>query len=103
MWFIHGAGIKSFLPEMAFPVMSGIDESRITTVCLGESVTQSALAAGRQYKVNMVWHEAVGDAIRLRLVAALRNQVTIKCVIMLAEKHPLPAIAALGDMMGETG
>lgn len=47
----------------------------------------------------MVGHQAIGPNLGLRLARPLAQQIKIQAVVVIAKKHRLSAIAALGDMM----
>ncbi len=49
----------------------------------------------------MVRHQAIGPAGDALLAALARQEIAIKLIVVIAEKHPLAPIAALRDMMGK--
>ena len=53
-------------------------------------------------EVCVVWHEAVGPNVHPTILAGLGHEIEIRAVVVLVEEGRHPAIAALGDMMGNS-
>jgi len=51
----------------------------------------------------VVWHQAIGPAGDALPAALARQQIAIKLIVVIAEKHSLAPVAALRDMMGKAG
>lgn len=88
---------------MAAPVFAEIDVAGIAPVRLRQRGAQTVCRAWHQDQVDMVVHQAPGQARNTATHAAIAQQVAIFAAIIVREKHRQPAVAALGDMMRHTG
>ncbi len=54
--------------------------------------------------MDVVGHQAIGPAPRRPACGTgFGQQIAIERVVVVAEEHPLAPVAALGDVMGQTG
>ena len=65
--------------------------------------SEARVVPRRQNEMHVVGHQAIGPNRNAEPGARLRHPITIERVIAVAEKHPLAAIAALRDVMGQAG
>jgi YD repeat-containing protein len=54
-------------------------------------------------QVDVIVHQAPGEAAHVRRGAALAHQLQIQAPVLIREEHRLPAIAALGDVVSDAG
>ena len=98
--FNYGSAIAA-LPEMPGPAPSPVDEPGIPPVNWRKGRPQALFIVGHQNGVDMVGHQGESPAGNTRRPAALGQQAAVEAVVGLTEEHLLPAIAALGDMVGK--
>ena len=98
--FNYGSAIAA-LPEKPGFAPAPVDQPGIPSVKWCQSGAQAILILRHQNSVDMVGHQREGPAGNTRRPAALGQQVTVEAVVGLTEEHLLPAIAALGDMVGK--
>ena len=53
--------------------------------------------------MKMVGQEAIGPASNTRRLAALRQDIAVKAVVVIGEEYPPASVAALRHMMRQTG
>jgi hypothetical protein len=85
---------------MAAPVFPEIDSSGIATMGLAKRAGQTGFRLRNSYQMHMIGHETPRPDGHTTFPAPLRQQLDIRQVIVITEKSCLPAIAPLGDMMG---
>ena len=98
--FNDGCAIAA-LPEMPGSAAAPVDEPGIAPVNRGKGRPQAIFIFGHQNGVDVVGHQGEGPAGNTRRPATLGQQAAVEAVIGITEEHLLPAIAALGDMVGE--
>ncbi|MGC1467910.1 MAG: hypothetical protein WA793_00880 [Sphingorhabdus sp.] len=57
----------------------------------------------RQREKDMVGHQAIGPDLRCGPLRRLRQKIAIERIVGIFEKGLRPAIAALGDVIGDAG
>ena len=88
---------------MAGPAMARIDEAGVAAVRVGEGAAEPVLVRWHDDEVDVVWHQAIGPDLRTRALSRLAEQVEVELVVAVLEEGLLPAIAALGDVVGIAG
>ena len=68
-----------------------------------DSNSQAILSLRHGHEVDVVWHEAVAPDCDGIAGAPLVHQIDVCLVVFIREKGLLPAVAALCDVVGETG
>ena len=58
---------------------------------------------GHEDKVDVIVHQAPGEAFHPRFRAALAQEINVEQAVLVGEEDRLPAIAALGDVMRDAG
>jgi hypothetical protein len=86
-----------------FPAVSRVDESGTTATRIGEGAAQTILIRRHDNDVNVVGHQAICPDCRTRALLRPREQVVVKHIVASFEEHLLPAIAALGHVIGIAG
>ena len=100
---IHRHGAEPALPEVAGLLLPGMDGARIGAVQPRQRPPQAVGIGRRQDQVNVVGHQAPGNAANALAPAGLGDQSAIGGVILLAKEYLLPPVAALGDVMRDVG
>ena len=54
-------------------------------------------------QMDVIWHQAIAPNLDPFFAAPLGHQLQIRRVVAVVEKRLLSAIAALGNVMGQTG
>src|SRR5271165_2515960 len=103
MLLVHGGRTEARLEEMARDPQPRVDDRGIAPMRLAERPSQRLLAVGDENEVDVVWHQAIGPAGDALPAALARQQIAIKLIVVIAEKHSLAPVAALRDMMGKAG
>ncbi len=103
MGVVHGHGAIAALPEMTRHLAAGVDDAGIGAVRLGEGGAQAVFVLRHEDQMQVVRHQAVAEADNVRRFAAFGDQSQIKRAVCIGVEYLLPAIATLGDVVGETG
>ncbi len=100
---VYDPGRKPALPQVTFPSVPGVHHPRIPSVHLPERSCQPVSRAWNRQKMDMVRHEAVAPYLDPVHIAPAGRQFPICEKIPPGEKHPLPPVPPLGDVMGAAG
>ena len=103
MVLVHRHATEAPLPEVAGPFQSGMDVPRIAPMQRRERPPQSVGVGGFEDQVNMIGHRHPRPHRDLRGAAMLAQQVAIMAIILVLEERPLATIAALGDVVWQSG
>ena len=103
MRLIEGDAAKPAVPAIAAPAFPEVDRPRIALRRFATTSGQSVLTIRPDNQLDVVGHQAVRPNLQAPARALLLQQVQIGPVLFRAEEHRLPAIAALGDMLGQVG
>jgi hypothetical protein len=103
MLFVHRDGAEAPLPEMPGAPAPRMNEAGVTPVQRRQRPPQPIIVGRDQDQVHMVRHQTPRPDLDLRRAACRAKQIAIECIVIIVEKRPRPAIAALGDMMRQTG
>ncbi|MEZ5693866.1 MAG: hypothetical protein R3D99_08500 [Altererythrobacter sp.] len=103
MPFIHGNRAETALPQITSRSAAGIDIAGITAMEIPKGSPQSILVRGREHDVNMIGHEAIAPDFRVRTRGGIGQEVKVKGIVAVFKKGLLPTVAALRDMVRNTG
>jgi hypothetical protein len=103
MIFVHRDGTEAPLPEMSGALAPRMNEAGVAPVQRRQRPPQPIIVGRDQDQVHMVRHQTPRPDLDLRRAACRAKQIAIECIVIIVEKRPRPAIAALGDMMRQTG
>ena len=82
--------------------MRRVDPARIATMRLGKRPAQPVGIGRHQDQVDMVWHQAPGEAPHALRGTGVGYEAAIGGIIIVSEEHRLPPVAALHDMVSDT-
>src|SRR5437016_13029118 len=71
MRIVHHHRAEAALKEMPAPAPPPVDEVGITAVGFAEGSREAGLVAGHEDQMDVIWHEAVGPNLDLRLCRLL--------------------------------
>lgn len=100
---VHRIAGKARLEQVPAPALAKVDMAGIAPVRLAQRGTQAIAAFGQQDQVDVVVHQAPGQASHLRPGAAIAQQRKVKRAVLVAEEHRQAPVAALGDVMRHAG
>jgi len=103
MLLVHHYCAEPTLPQMPGPAMPRVDETGVAPMRVGKRATQTVLVRRHNDDVNMVGHQAIGPDLGCGPTSGIAEQIEIKSVIAVLEEGLLPAIAALGHVLGIAG
>lgn len=103
MGLVHDDGAEAPLPEMAGALQAGMDVASVTAMHRSQGTAQAVGIRGHQDQVDMVGHQHPGPHLDAGGAAGFRQQGAIEGIIVVAEEHPRAAIAALSNMVWQTG
>ena len=73
-------------------------------MCKGFKVhCQRVVPRGNGNQVDVVGHQAIGENLDLMAAAVFFQPFEINLAVFFREKHIVPAVAALGDVVGKSG
>ena len=96
---VHRVTCEAALEQIAAPALTEIDPSRVEAVRLAESRAQAVGALRDEDQMNVVVHQAPGDAARAVGRAGIRHEREIGATVFIGEEDRQSAIAALRDMV----
>ena len=70
---------------------------------LAKRGAQTIGVGGNHDQMYMVGHQAIAPDFGSRALATFRQQVYVQAVVIIGEKGFKPSVAALGDMVRDTG
>src|SRR3989344_5050987 len=88
---------------MSLPLLGAIDAWRGACVQDPEDLLQRVWLLGNGHDVNAVGHQAIGEHAHAVFRAVLSQPREIGRSIRVAKEHVLAAVAALGDVVWNTG
>ncbi|WBY07512.1 hypothetical protein PIB19_19555 [Sphingomonas sp. 7/4-4] len=77
----------------AAPAVGEVDPARISTMRLGRRAPQAIRIRRNQDQVNVIGHQAPGQAMHVALAAGCRHQFDICGIILVLEEYRLPPVA----------
>ena len=90
------------MPEMPRSPEAGVDMARITPMDRCQHAAQTVRIAGHENEGDMVGHQHPGPDLHLGRRRLLGKEVAIGRMILVLEKGLAAAVAALGQMMGDS-
>jgi hypothetical protein len=75
----------------------------IAAVRLPQASRQGVVAFGHDNQVHVIGHETIADQPETRRLAVFRDQGEIGDAILIVPKDALAVVAALRDMVGQSG
>lgn len=103
MHLVHRDRAEPALPQMASPAVPRVDPPGIAAVGVGKGRPEPVGIGGNDDQVNVVGHQAIGPDLSRRGLCGLGQQLAIGEKIILLEKGRAATIAALRDMIGQSG
>lgn len=103
MPLVQRRGKEAVLPEMTAPLLFLIDALRMKQVNRLQRTVQRVSRAGYRHQVDMIVHQTKSKDLE-HMPAAVMTQVIQVCLpVIVAEKHGLAPIAALGNVVRHAG
>src|SRR4051812_3812073 len=102
MPLVHRKRAEAALPEMSAPAVAAVDLDRVARVRRRQRGPQAVLMGGDQDEVDVVRHQAPGPDPGSAPGAEMAEQGQVASVVAVREEDALAAIAALGDVMGQS-
>ena len=103
MALIESAGVETVLPEMAAAFVAAVGVLGVKEVGSAQSASQRIGRAGDGDEVNMVAHQAITEDVKVVLAALVAQEFEVDAPVLIVQEHILAVIAALGDVVGDTG
>lgn len=100
MGVVHRIAGEAALKEMTAQALRPVDALRIGRVHAGEHGPQAVRATRHKDKVNMIVHQAPGQAAHVVTLAGGGEQSEIGPPVLVGEKDRLLPVAALHDVVG---
>jgi len=100
---LHREGGESSLPEMAAPAFPQIDGGGVFLMRFADCPAQSFCRIRHGDQMNVIGHEAIRPDVDVEAVARFGQQREIEQVVVWFEERELPAVAALCDVVRQSG
>lgn len=88
---------------MPVPTPAAIDPLGVAHMQRFEGPLQAVIAVGHQDQVNVIGHQTISQDLHCMRVAVGLQPIQVRPAILVGEEHILAAIAALRDVVRETG
>lgn len=103
MRIVHRVADETTLEKIAAPALAEIDAPAVAPVRLRQRGAQPVLARGHEDEVDMIVHQAPGEAARALSRASGGEQREIFATVVIGKEDGQAAIAALRDVVGDVG
>ncbi len=99
---IKNAGGETALSQVAPPALAKVHATRVPPMGLADRPAQAVGRFRHHDQMHVVGHQAVRPHGHAAGIAPLGHQVDVGVVIVLRKERPLPAVAALRQVMRQT-
>ena len=103
MVLVHHHGAEAPLPEVPGAAPALMDDAGVAPMHRRQRAAQAVLVARGQDEMDVVGHQTPGPDFDAGVAARGGEQIATERVIGVGEEHPRAAVAALGDVMRQTG
>jgi hypothetical protein len=103
MRVVHRVRGKARLEQVPAPAFAEVDMAGIAPVRLAQHGAQAIGGLGHQDQVDVVIHQAPGQAVHRAGPRALYQKIEVEAAVLVTEKHRQPPITALGNVVRNAG
>ena len=100
MRLVHGDGAEPGLPEMPGPPWAPMDRAGISAMHARQGAPEAVPVLRHEDQMDVIGHQAPGPDLD---VGSAAEEIAIERIVIATEERLLPAVAALGDMVRDTG
>jgi hypothetical protein len=99
MRFVESAGIEAILPEMSYPMTTGVEVEGVTAMSAAQGRGEGLRLFGDRHEVDMIAHEAISKNAKASLRGVGLEAIEVGTTVGIREEHPLLVNATLRDVV----
>ena len=101
MVLVHRHRAVTPLPEMPGAPLPRVNDAGVTPMRARQRAAQPVLVVGTEDEMRVIGHQTPRPHRDPRLLGRRGEKIAIAGVVLVRKEHPLPAVAALGDVVGQ--